>query len=141
MNFISARRLPHGGVLYKLNSPEAAEWFNTAANRGYFLEHFRVEIKKVGLKPKTISKVQYIKPEARRKPGQQTAHIIVTFNSKEGANQAIKFGLIIKGKKVYGRKLIPEPTRCLKCHSFENAHMAAECPQEQETCGICREHH
>jgi hypothetical protein len=65
----------------------------------------------------------------------------VTFNPKEGANQAIKFGLTIEGKKVYGRKLIPEPTRCLKCHSFENTHMAAECPQEQETCGTCGEHH
>lgn len=171
MNFISARRLPHGGVLYELNSTEAAEWFNVAANRGYFLEHFGAEIvikerthnvivenvpvtfvsnnpaaladieKKAGLKPRTISKTRYIKPEARRKPGQRTAHIIVTFNSKEGANQAIKFGLTIEGKKVYGRKLIPEPTRCLKCHSFENTHMAAECPQEQETCGTCGEHH
>ncbi|KAG1796594.1 uncharacterized protein BJ212DRAFT_1235519, partial [Suillus subaureus] len=65
------------------------------------------------------------------------AHAIFTFNKREGANHAIKFGLLVDSKKVYGRKLIQEPTRCLKCHSFDSAHVAANCPQEQDTCGTC----
>jgi hypothetical protein len=97
--------------------------------------------KKAGLTPHTISKARYIKPAARRAPGQRTAHTIFTFNSKEGANQAIKFRLVVAGKKVYRRKLIPEPSRCLKCHVFDGAHIAAECPQENETCGTCGEQH
>ncbi|KAG2127209.1 hypothetical protein DEU56DRAFT_720344, partial [Suillus clintonianus] len=77
----------------------------------------------------------------RRNPGQRTAHVIFTFSTKEGANQAIRFGLSVEGKKVYGRKLIQEPTRCLKCHSFDGGHVAANCPQEQDSCGTCNEQH
>ncbi|KAG2739811.1 hypothetical protein P692DRAFT_201661418, partial [Suillus brevipes Sb2] len=167
----SARRLPHGGILYELNSKSAAEWFNTPANRSNFLEHFasNVTIKersfhvlmenvpvtfvpdnpaaiadienKAGFKSRTISKARFIKPIARRQPNQRTAHTIITFSSKANANQAIKDGLVIAGKKVYGRKLLPEPTRCLKCHSFEGGHIAAECPQENDTCGTCGDQH
>ncbi|KAG1858092.1 hypothetical protein F4604DRAFT_1589732 [Suillus subluteus] len=69
------------------------------------------------------------------------AHIILTFNTKESANQAIQFSLMITGKKVFARKLITEPSRCLKCHSFEGTHMAAECQQEFDTCGTCTRLH
>jgi hypothetical protein len=62
--------------------------------------------KKAGLKTGAIAKARYIKPESRRQPGQRTAHAILTFSTKEDANQAIKFGLSIESKKVYGRKLI-----------------------------------
>ncbi|KAG1787597.1 uncharacterized protein HD556DRAFT_1217537, partial [Suillus plorans] len=68
---------------------------------------------------------------------QRTAHAILTFNTKESANQAIRFGLSVAGKKVYARKLITEPSRCLKCHSFDGSHMAKDCPQEEDTCGTC----
>jgi gas vesicle protein len=169
--FLSARRLPHGGILYELDSAESAQWFSNPANKSKFLEHFGVEVvikersfhvlvenipisfvpdnhaaiddveKKAGLKPKTISRARYIKPIARRTPGQRTAHAIFTFSTKEAANQAIKFGLAVAGKKVYGRKLIQEPTRCLKCQSFDGAHVAAECPQEHDTCGTCSGQH
>jgi hypothetical protein len=171
LTFVSARRLPHGGVLYELNSKDSAEWFNSPTNRSNFLEYFapnasikdrsyhvlmeNVPItfipdnpaaiadieKKAGLNPKSISKAKFIKPAARRHPNQRTAHVVITFASKEHANQAIKFGLAIAGKKVYGRKLLPEPSRCLKCHAFDGGHMAADCPQEQDTCGSCGEAH
>lgn len=171
LTFISARRLQHGGILYELNSPEAAAWFNTPANKSQFLNHFGPEIvikertfhvlvenvpisfmpsnlaaitdieKKAGLKPRSISRTHYIKPEAQHHPNQHTAHTIFTFSTKEGANHAIKFGLSVEGKKVYRRKLIPEPTRCLKCHSLDRNHIAAACPQEDETCGMCSEAH
>ncbi|KAG1796595.1 uncharacterized protein BJ212DRAFT_1290274, partial [Suillus subaureus] len=98
LSFLSARRLPHGGVLYELNSTELAMWFNTPMNRSKFLEHFGIEVvikdrsfnilienipvafvpenhtalsdveKKSGLKPKSILKARYIKPIARCRP-------------------------------------------------------------------------
>ncbi|KAG1759604.1 hypothetical protein EDD22DRAFT_782326, partial [Suillus occidentalis] len=119
LTFVSARRLPHGGVLYELNSKESAEWFNSPTNRSNFLEYFapnasikdrlyhvlmeNVPItfipdnpaaiadieKKAGLKPKSISKAKFIKPASRRHPNQRTAHVVITFASKEHANQAI----------------------------------------------------
>ncbi|KIK34520.1 hypothetical protein CY34DRAFT_17663 [Suillus luteus UH-Slu-Lm8-n1] len=171
LTFISARRLPHGGILYELNSKSSAEWFNTPANRSNFLEYFASNItikdrsfhilmenvpisfvpenpaaiaeieNKAGFKPRSISKARYIKPAARRNPNQCTAQVIITLASKANANQAIFDGLVIAGKKVYGRKLLPVPTCCLKCHSFEGGHMAAECTQEHDTCGTCGEQH
>jgi hypothetical protein len=93
--------------------------------------------KKVGLQPKVITKVRYIKPINRRKPDQHMAHIILTFNTKESANQAIKVGLMVAGKKVYTRKLITEPSICLKCHSFKGSHIARDCPEDIDTCGTC----
>ncbi|KAG2064527.1 hypothetical protein BDR04DRAFT_936911, partial [Suillus decipiens] len=69
------------------------------------------------------------------------AHVVMIFTSKKSANHTIKFGLMVDSKKVYGRKLLPKPTRCLKCHSFDGTHIATECPQEHDTCRTCREHH
>ncbi|KIK37781.1 hypothetical protein CY34DRAFT_92152, partial [Suillus luteus UH-Slu-Lm8-n1] len=117
--FVSARRLPHGGVLYELNSKTSAEWFNIAANKSNFLEFYGTNIiikdrsyhvlmenapvsfipynpaavadieKKAGLPPRSIIKTRYIKPIARHNVNQRTAHVAVTFATKEGANQAI----------------------------------------------------
>ncbi|KAG1886670.1 hypothetical protein F4604DRAFT_1518753, partial [Suillus subluteus] len=56
-------------------------------------------------------------------------------------NQAIRFGLTVEGKKVYARKLLPEPTRCLKCHVFDGGHIAAECNQVDDACGTCGAQH
>ncbi|KAG2127208.1 hypothetical protein DEU56DRAFT_742502, partial [Suillus clintonianus] len=42
--FLSARRLPHGGVLYELNSAVSAKWFDDPAHRSKFLEHFGIEV-------------------------------------------------------------------------------------------------
>lgn len=96
---------------------------------------------KAGFKLDEITKARYIKPIARRTPGQRTAHAIFTFKSKNAANQAIRFGLTIEGRKVFGRKLIQEPTHCLKCHAIGGSHMAADCPQELNMCGTCGANH
>ncbi|KAG1807483.1 uncharacterized protein BJ212DRAFT_1281884, partial [Suillus subaureus] len=74
----------------------------------------------------------------QRNPGQCTAHTIFTFKTKTAANQAIRFSLTIEGRKVFGRKLIQEPTCCLKCHAIRGNHMAADCPQELDMCRTCR---
>ncbi|KAG2343928.1 hypothetical protein BDR05DRAFT_883004, partial [Suillus weaverae] len=164
-------RLPHGGILYKLNSVESAKWLNISAHRAKFTVNFgsnatikdrsyHVLIENVptsynpssictnsiietnsGLKPGTITKAKWIKPITRCKANQRTAHTIITLKNKESANQILRFGISIEGKKVFGRKLLPEPTRCLKCHSFEGSHIAAECTQEHDTCGTCGTQH
>jgi hypothetical protein len=57
------------------------------------------------------------------------------------ANQIIHFGISVEGKKVYGCKLLLEPSRCLKCQIFNGRHTAADCPQEHDTCGTCGANH
>ncbi|KAG2133230.1 uncharacterized protein EDB93DRAFT_1254897 [Suillus bovinus] len=171
LSFVSARRLPHGGILHELNTKESAEWFNTPANKSNFLEFYGTNVtikdrsfhilmenvpisfvpnnpaalvdieKKAGLPQHTITKARYIKPIEHRNPNQQTAHIAITFTTKVGANQAIRFSLSVDGKKVYGHKLLLEPTRCLRCHSFDGNHLATDCQQEKDTCGTCGEDH
>ncbi|KAG1858835.1 hypothetical protein F4604DRAFT_1503723, partial [Suillus subluteus] len=167
----SARKLIHSGILYELNNSASATWLNTPGNRSTFLEQFGAEViikdrtynliienvpisfnptspvatsdieRKGGLQPKSVIKARYIKPIERRSPNQRTAHIALTLNSKTSANQIIRHGISIEGKKVYGRKLLPEPTRCLKCHTFNGGHIAAECQQEHDTCGTCGDKH
>ncbi|KAH7919724.1 hypothetical protein BV22DRAFT_991388, partial [Leucogyrophana mollusca] len=167
----SVRKLKHGAALYELESVATAKWLNQPANRRGFLEHFGADSiirdrtfqviveyvpttfdpdsgatiaeveKNSGLEAGSISKARYVKPLNRRRPGQRTAHAILTFKSREDANHAIEQGLSIEGRKVYARKLLPEPTRCLKCQSLAGDHVAADCPQEQDTCGTCGAEH
>jgi hypothetical protein len=157
--------------IYELDSKASAEWFSTPANKSNFLEFYGTNItikersynvlvenvpisfildnpaviadieKKAGLPPCTICKAKYIKPVACRNQNQCTAHTIITFTTKQGANHAIKFGLSVAGKKVYGCKLLPEPIRCLKCQTLNGTHIAADCPKENNTCGTCRGQH
>ncbi|KAG2046962.1 hypothetical protein BDR06DRAFT_838602, partial [Suillus hirtellus] len=53
------------------------------------------------------------------------------------AKHAIRQGLTIEGRKIAVRKLLPEPTRCLKCQKLTSEHMAGTCQQETDTCGTC----
>ncbi|KIK42493.1 hypothetical protein CY34DRAFT_12340 [Suillus luteus UH-Slu-Lm8-n1] len=110
--FISVRRLPHGGS-------DFLEFYRTniiIKDRSYhiLMENAPVSFipdnptaiadieKKAGLPPRSIIKTRYIKPVARRNLNQHTAHVAVMFATKEGANQAIKFGLSIARKKEKG---------------------------------------
>lgn len=94
-----------------------------------------------GLKLGIITKAKWIKPIARHKLDQRTAHMIITLETKEGTNQILQLRISIEGKKVFDRKLLPEPTRCLKCQSYDGTHIAAECTQDHDTCGTCGAHH
>ncbi|KAG1767210.1 hypothetical protein EDD22DRAFT_773389 [Suillus occidentalis] len=40
LTFQSAWCLPHGGILYELNSTKSVLWFNTPAHRGNFVTNF-----------------------------------------------------------------------------------------------------
>ncbi|KAF8579197.1 hypothetical protein K439DRAFT_1255589, partial [Ramaria rubella] len=53
------------------------------------------------------------------------------------ANCAIRTGLIIESKRVWARKLLQEPRRCLKCQGIGSDHIAAECKSIHDTCGTC----
>ncbi|KAG1879041.1 hypothetical protein F4604DRAFT_1998595 [Suillus subluteus] len=44
ISILSARKLPHGGILYEFNAPTSAEWINIPANRSNFLNHFGTDI-------------------------------------------------------------------------------------------------
>ncbi|KAF8804013.1 hypothetical protein BYT27DRAFT_7073598, partial [Phlegmacium glaucopus] len=75
-----------------------------------------------------------------RVPGQRTALAIFGFSTREGANQAIGQGLFVEGKKVWARKQLQEPSRCLKCQCF-GEHRAAKCASIHEVCGRCGKQH
>ncbi|KAG2050349.1 hypothetical protein BDR06DRAFT_891867 [Suillus hirtellus] len=72
---------------------------------------------------------------------QRTVHTIITLKSKESANQILCFDTTIKGKKVFGCKLLPELTQCLKCQFYDRSHVTAECTQEHNMCGTCGTQH
>lgn len=48
---------------------------------------------------------------------------------------------MIEGKRVWARKLLPEPRRCLRCHQIGSNHLAATCPNERDVCGTCGKDH
>jgi hypothetical protein len=171
ISFLSAKNVQNGGILYELNAPGSAKWINALANRSKFLNHFGTDIIikeqvyqillenipisfnpnskialsemecKGGLKQDNITKARYIKPIMRYNPNQRTAHIALILKTKTTANQIIHFKISVKGKKVYGHKLLPKPSRCLKCQTFNGRHIAADCPQEHNTCRTCRANH
>jgi hypothetical protein len=88
-----------------------------------------------------VLEAQYLKAPEKRAPGQRTAFVSITLKTARQANKALKEGLIIEGKKVFGRKDIQEARRCLKCQGFSNRHRAATCLQVHDTCALCGQMH
>ena len=78
-----------------------------------------------GLRDKVIKGIHWIKPTQLCTPGQRTA---------------IRGGIFMEGKKVWGRKQVQELRRCLKCQCF-GEHKAGECRCIHDVCGHCRNHH
>ena len=171
ISFVGARKLHNGGVIYEMGSTEAAQWLKGKTNMTNFLQVFSAtsiikhraysiiaeyipltfdptergqiaEIKRVnGLNPDDILSAKWIKPATSRHQGQCSAHAILGFTQPTGANAAIRNGGIIAGKRVWARKLLQEPQRCLKCQKVGASHIAAECKQEKDTCGSCGNDH
>jgi hypothetical protein len=88
-----------------------------------------------------LTKVHWVKPIHRRHEGQRVAHAIFGFNTPEAANTLIRDGAWVAGRKVYGRKLLAEPIRCLKCQGVGVGHIATNCPIAQDFCARCGEKH
>lgn len=89
-----------------------------------------------GLRSSAIKGAKWIKPTHLRSVGQRTAIAIFSFATREDANHVIENGLYVEGKKVWGRKQVQEPRRCLKCQCF-GEHKAVQCTAEIEVCGRC----
>lgn len=171
IQFVGARKLRNGGVIYKMDTAEAARWLKSNTNISKFLQVFsatsvikqrsypiiadyiplsfsptnRAHLTDIEnenkLEPEGILSARWIKPTHRRKQGQRTAHGILGFSQPKEANSAIRNGVVIAGKRVWARKLLQEPRRCLKCQQIGATHIAAECKQTHNTCGNCGEDH
>ena len=166
IQFMSAKILAKGDILFDMNSPESVEWIRKEGNRMEFMQGFGAmsEIKDreyacvienvpIGFHPshestleiestndlatKSIILARWIKPVERRFEGQRTAFMIINFRSAEDANKAIRNSLYIRGKRCITRKLLPEPRRCYKCHTINAHHVAANCREITDICDTC----
>ena len=108
-----------------------AEFIPTMFNMGTNYAHLRVE-QDNRLTMTTMAYSKYIKPQHLQASNQKVVHIIIGFNDRKAANQAIEHGLFIKGKQVMMCKLLSEPKRCLKCQKF--GHYVADCKAETDRC-------
>ena len=169
IHFVGARKLRNGGVIYELDMAEGANRLKENANMTRFLQAFsatsvikhrtypviaeyapisfdpndRAQLDEVGrssrMNQSSILNGQWIKPIHHRSQEQCMAHAILGFT--QPANEAIRNGVIIAGKRVWARKLLQEPRRCLKCQKIGAMHIAAECEQDHNTCGNCGRNH
>lgn len=99
--------------------------------------HTLRELEKVNdLLVHTVHLIRWIKLIEWRSSNQCTAHAIIDFFRPEDTNMAIKNGLLMKGKWCTTQKLLLEPTRCMKCQSFDD-HYARSCTNTQDMCGTC----
>ncbi|KAG1727207.1 hypothetical protein EDB19DRAFT_1833160 [Suillus lakei] len=170
-DFTSVRKLPHGGALFEVNAVETklcmdqhpAQWdslcpriCNTTIKERTFqiiAEYVPTsfepesslalkEMEKCSrLNSNAIVRAKWLKPINRCNPSQRTGFCIIACVTREDTNKAIKQGLTIKGRKVSSRKLLPEPTCCLKCQQLTNAHITSNCPSKEDVCGMCAKNH
>jgi len=168
--FVGATKLQHGGILFRMNSEEGAEWIRKEGKEGFLakmggtsvvkertatvvVEYVPVtfepevegalrEVEQVsGLKEGSIVRATYIKPKHRRAPGQKVAFAIFTFHYLDDANHVLCHGMLIENKQVWGHKKYPEPRRCYKCQAIGVTHIASECKAEHDTCARCGGNH
>ncbi|EIN05541.1 hypothetical protein PUNSTDRAFT_74396 [Punctularia strigosozonata HHB-11173 SS5] len=81
-------------------------------------------------------RARWIKAPERRRPGQTSAHVAATLRTEKIANDAIRWGITIRGKSCNVRRLTKEATRCNRCQRF-GCHFAAQCREIHNTCGTC----
>ena len=168
--FLSVRKTAHGCLLYEVDSEETVAWLRSNEGQHAFASNFGTEVslatkpfsiiaeyvptrfdvddphtlreleKANELPVGAVRLIRWIKPIERRAPNQRTAHAIIDFFRPADANIAIKNGLLMTGTRCAIRKLLPEPTRCMKCQSF-NGHFAKNCTSTRDTCGTCTGDH
>lgn len=164
--FKNVRKIRNGGLLYSLNSAEAADWIRVPANKKKVLDKFGSEatISEQGytvkvqwvstayspdglaekeniarnndLPPTAILGVHWMKEPTKRRDGQKTAHLLVRFEDPKSANKAIKEGLTLMGRGYEACRLLKEIQRCMKCQKWGN-HYAGECKDDHDTCATC----
>ncbi|KAF9456712.1 hypothetical protein BDZ94DRAFT_1177136, partial [Collybia nuda] len=94
-----------------------------------------------GLLEGTLLHARFIKAAHKRKDGQQSAHAIFGFTNREAANHAMHHGTFVEGKHVLLCKLLPKPTRCMKCQKMADGHITAKCQHAHDVCAKCAGHH
>ena len=164
VQFMSAKPLAKGDILFDMDSPESVEWLTRSGIRTEFIQGFGAmsEIKDrehscvvknvpINFRPSMESSLEveitntipansillarWIKPIERRFVGQRTAYMIITFHTADTANKAIQNNLYICGKQCITRKLLPEPRHCFKCHAINARHIATNCKEITDICG------
>ena len=169
--FISTKKTTHSQILYEVDSSQTADWLRSPDGSRAFVSKFRSNVmlatkpfpilleyvpirldiddpsslrdieRKNTLPTGTIKSARWIKPIERRSPQQHRVHLTIEIMKPSDANHAIKEGLLILGSRCSAHKLLPEPTRCMKCQSFEGSHFARDCKKSDDTCGTCAGNH
>ena len=155
--------LENGGLIIEWSSKDHADWIRETGHAQIFamglnigaelkLRTFKVVAECVpvdcvpgeekrrieelnGLEDGAVVEAKWIKPAAKRRTGQEVAHVLIAFRTPQAANQAIRNRLTVGGRRVNVRKSVPEPFRCAKCLRFR--HSAKECRELVEQCGTC----
>jgi hypothetical protein len=138
IEFLHVKKTVGGGTILILKTEEAAMWLRKAEVMQHFSRElgaatagaalcmviaeyvpvtfdpdWTAGVEKVkkdsGLEQGAIREVRYIKKAHRRADGQKTAHIIMGLLTPEQANKAIRYGVIIEGKKVAVRRYRMDP--------------------------------
>ena len=137
--------LRNGAILLQLNSKEAADWVHSQKIRTIFTEGFAptATIKERGfpimipavpfsfcpnepsdlreteecnrLPEFSVLSARWLKPPSRQSEDQMHGHCVITLNSAENANKAIRDSITIAGKRVCPSKFKKEPLHCLRC--------------------------
>lgn len=89
----------------------------------------------------SIVEARWIKPPEFRNKGQRTALLLMSFGTPAEANRILRDGIYICGKKLWARKNISEPKRCLKCQQLGVRHYAVDCKSIHDVCGSCASIH
>ena len=169
MKFIGVRRTQSGTVIYTLDATASADYLCQDDVMRAFMDHFRgtsalharayqVVVEHVpvtfdvtstdalrraeeasGLPCGAIYEARWIKPTHLRGLGQKVAFIIMGFSSRETANHAMNYGVVLEGKHCRTRKLLPELKRCVKCQGY--GHFARECTSTRDVCAQCAGKH
>lgn len=167
MRFLTAKCLPHGGLLYEVNTKEGASWLQKPENMRFFTDKFgpdavirakyyaclvrnaptylrpeneqtlrELERENDWVKGEVIA-AHWIKPVAKRRQGQERAHLILKLSTPQRANATIMHGLSVMSHRLPVEKLRKEAHRCLRCQKLEPGHMARDCDMIEDVCGTC----
>jgi hypothetical protein len=166
VEFVSVKKLRNGGMEFELNSEEAAEWAKGHETRrklaGTFGNSAEIKIqgytvltknaplyfnpddegkiaavaKANGMEEHDVVRARWMKPPARRHDKQTSAHVALTLRTAKIANNVIRFGVTIRGKRCLAERLTKEASRCNKCQRY-GRHFAAQCQAIHDTCGTC----
>ena len=171
LRFLTVKRLRHGGLLYETSTKEGASWLQQPDNMRHFTDKFGhdavirakyfpclarntpvcLDLDRAqtlrdieswnGWTQGEVIAAHWIKPVAKRRAGQQRAHMILKLSTPQRANEAILNGVSIVGQRLPVEKLRKEARRCLRCQKLEPGHLARDCEMIEDICGTCAELH